>query len=58
MFGGSTDSADKVTSEEQKPLEDFFEAKGLRTKNEMTEDVRGFLITFQLQSLKFYSPVP
>lgn len=51
------DNTDEVTSEEQKPLEDFFEAKGLRTKNEMTEDVRGFLDTFQLQSLNPYSPV-
>lgn len=33
-------SADHVNREEQKPLEDFFQAKGLRTKNEMMDDVR------------------
>ncbi|KAI4273872.1 MAG: hypothetical protein LQ337_004339 [Flavoplaca oasis] len=27
-----------INREEQKPLEDFFQAKGLRTKNEMTDD--------------------
>ena len=33
-------------SEEQKPLEDFFDVKGLKTRNEMTEDVsRGSAIT-------------
>lgn len=26
-------------SEEQKPLEDFFQAKGLKTRNEMLDDV-------------------
>lgn len=32
--------ADHDNREEQKPLEDFFQAKGLRTKNEMMDDVR------------------
>lgn len=32
--------ADYVNREEQKPLEDFFQTKGLRTKNEMMDDVR------------------
>jgi len=27
-------------SEEQKPLEEFFAAKGLKTRNEMLDDVR------------------
>ena len=29
-----------IASEEQKPLEDFFAAKGLKTRNEMLDDVR------------------
>ena len=28
-----------IPSEEQKPLEDFFAAKGLKTRNEMLDDV-------------------
>lgn len=32
-------SANCLNSEEQKPLEEFFQAKGLRTKNEMLDDV-------------------
>jgi hypothetical protein len=31
-------------SEEQKPLEDFFRAKGIKTKNEMADDVRTVLL--------------
>jgi hypothetical protein len=27
-------------SEEQQPLENFFRAKGIKTKNEMADDVR------------------
>lgn len=29
--------------EEQQPLEDFFKAKGIRIKNEMTEDASGLI---------------
>lgn len=31
--------AETIHSEEQKPLEEFFQAKGLKTRNEMLEDV-------------------
>lgn len=36
-------SSSDVTSEEQQPLEDFFKAKGIRIKNEMTDDASGLL---------------
>ena len=29
-------------SEEQQPLEEFFQAKGLKTRNEMLDDVSNF----------------
>ncbi|KAJ5745607.1 FACT complex subunit pob3 [Penicillium odoratum] len=32
-----------INREEQQPLEDFFKAKGIRIKNEMTEDASGLL---------------
>lgn len=30
----------RFCSEEQQPLENFFRAKGIKTKNEMADDVR------------------
>ena len=44
---------DEIKSEEQKPLEEFFEAKGLKTKNEMTEDVRQCSNTISRKWLMF-----
>ena len=43
--------------EEQKSLEDFFEIKGLKTKNEMTEDVSSNSTLIQRQMLTCYSRV-
>ena len=31
-----------LNSEEQQPLEEFFQAKGLKTRNEMLDDVSNF----------------
>ncbi|KAL8860232.1 MAG: hypothetical protein Q9178_003203 [Gyalolechia marmorata] len=36
--GGGETLFSNINREEQKPLEDFFQAKGLRTKNEMLDD--------------------
>lgn len=33
--------ANTCCSEEQQPLENFFRAKGIKTKNEMADDVSG-----------------
>ena len=44
---------DEIQSEEQKPLEEFFEAKGLKTRNEMTEDVKHCSITTSRKLLIF-----
>ena len=48
----------RLYSEEQKPLEDFFEVKGLKTKNEMTEDVGFCSALLHRLVLTRYSPVP
>ena len=40
----------RLHSEEQKPLEDFFRAKGIKTKNEMADDVSTILLSLQIQA--------
>jgi hypothetical protein len=42
-------------SEEQQPLENFFRAKGIKTKNEMADDVRETLLLLATKLMYSYT---